>query len=52
MAMMTDPKHHVQSNAAAGQTEGNSLTPELTTFRQARRAAAGFNTGTERRRHR
>ena len=42
-AMMTDPKHLVQLNAAAGQTSGNNLTPELNNLRQARRGAAGFN---------
>jgi hypothetical protein len=42
-AMMTGPKHLVQPNAAAGQTSGNNLIPGSHKFRQARRAAAGFN---------
>ena len=46
-AMMTDPKHLVQLNAAAGQTSGNNLTPELNNLRQARRGAAGFNKSPE-----
>ena len=46
-AMMTAPKPLVQLNAAAGQTSGNNLTPELNNLRQARRAAAGFNKSPE-----
>jgi hypothetical protein len=43
-AHATAQKHLVQSNAAATQTSGSNLTPELTNLRQARRATAGFNT--------